>query len=149
VIQVDVTGPAVPRFPRRQIAAFVRATLRALGPSVPQSRAVGSVSIALVDDRQMRALNSSFRHVRRTTDVLTFPAGAADAEPGGLRPLGDIAVSLEQARRQASSEGHSLRTEIRYLLLHGILHALGYDHETDRGQMNRLELAIRPRVGLR
>jgi probable rRNA maturation factor len=86
----------------------------------------------------MRRLNRQYRGKNKTTDVLTFP---------GERP--DIVISLEQARRQALAEGHSLATEVRYLILHGVLHALGYDHETDGGEMNALELRVRGRVGLR
>ena len=89
----------------------------------------------------MRDLNRKFRRKNKTTDVLTFPGD----DP---THLGDIVVSLDQARRQAADEKHSLAIEVRYLVLHGILHALGYDHETDDGEMNTLELKLRARVGL-
>lgn len=132
---VEVTGSAVPRFSRREIAAFARKVLRHLG------RDVREVSIAFVDDAAMTALNRRFRHKNKTTDVLTFPGDDAF--------LGDIVISVDQARRQAADEKHSLANEVRYLILHGILHALGYDHETDQGEMNALELDARSRVGLR
>ena len=64
------------------------------------------------------------------------------------RPLGDIVISVDQARRQAADEKHSTAVEVRYLILHGILHALGYDHETDEGEMNALEVEARELVGL-
>ncbi len=97
----------------------------------------------------MRTLNRKFRKKNKTTDVLTFPADESDADPQAKgRPLGDIVISIDQARRQAADQRHSLATEARYLILHGILHALGYDHETDRGEMNALELEVRSAVGL-
>ena len=142
---VAISGAAVPRFSRRQIAAFVRKVLLILRVG----SAIGEVSIALVDDGAMRALNRRFRRKNKTTDVLTFPADASDADPrAARRPLGDIVISLDQARRQAAEQRHSLATEVRYLILHGILHALGYDHETDDGEMNALEVEVREKVGL-
>ena len=131
---VEVTGGAVPRLPRREIAAFVRRILKHL------KRDVQEVSIAFVDDAAMTSLNRKFRRKNKTTDVLTFP--------GDGPFLGDIVISLDQARRQAADEKHSLATEVRYLILHGILHALGHDHETDDGEMNALEVQVRPMVGL-
>jgi len=124
---IDVSGAAVPRFSRRDIAAFAQRVMRA-------ARAKGDLSIAFVDDAAMRALNKRFRRKDRTTDVLTFEW--------------EIVISLEQAKRQAADEGHSLATEVRYLITHGVLHAMGYDHETDDGEMNALELKVRARVGL-
>lgn len=144
--QVDITGPAIPRLSRREIGDFVGQVLRALR-SKRIARGAGEVSIAFVSDETMQSLNRSFRRKNRTTDVLTFPADPADY-PGGPLPLGDIVISVDQARRQARLEHHSLAMEIRYLILHGILHALGYDHETDQGEMNALELETRQRVGL-
>jgi probable rRNA maturation factor len=129
---VDVSGPAVPRLSRAAISLFVRDVLRAA-----RARGIAEVSIALVSDSAMRRLNKKYRGRDKTTDVLTFP---------GDRP--DIVISLDQARRQAVDEKHSLATELRYLILHGLLHALGYDHETDDGEMNALELKVRRRVGL-
>jgi probable rRNA maturation factor len=129
---VDVSGPAVPRLSRASIAAFVERVLRAA-----RAKGIEEVSIAFVSDSAMRRLNRQYRHRDKTTDVLTFP---------GESP--DIVISLDQARRQAIVEKHSLATEVRYLILHGVLHALGYDHETDRGEMNALELRVRRIVGL-
>src|SRR5258708_39799260 len=97
----------------------------------------------------MRELNKRFRRKNRTTDVLTFPADESYAEPKSKgRPLGDIVISVDQARRQAAEERHSLATEVRYLIVHGILHSLGFDHETDNGEMNALEMEVRAVVGL-
>ena len=142
---VEVTGAAVPRFSRREIAEFVRRVLIAL--RVDDN--IHEVSIAIVDDEAMRNLNRKFRKKNKTTDVLTFPADESDADPNAKgRPLGDIVISIDQARRQATEQKHSLATEVRYLILHGILHALGYDHETDNGEMNALEIEVRAKVGL-
>ena len=142
---VEVTGPAVPRFSRREIAEFIRRVLIALRVDDD----IHEVSIAIVDDNAMRNLNRQFRKKNKTTDVLTFPADDSDADPNAKgRPLGDIVISIDQARRQATDQKHSLATEVRYLILHGVLHALGYDHETDDGEMNALELKVRAKVGL-
>lgn len=149
MINVEVTGGAVPRFSRREMAEFTRTVLLLLGNMERLAHAIDEVSIALVDDEAMTNLNRQFRHKNKTTDVLTFPADDTYAEPERHgRPLGDIVISLDQAKRQALTEKHSLATEIRYLILHGILHALGYDHETDTGAMNALEIDLRSRVGL-
>jgi probable rRNA maturation factor len=131
-VNVDVSGPAVPRLSRASLAAFVRDVLRAA-----RARGIEEVSIAFVSDAAMKRLNRQYRGKNKTTDVLTFP---------GDRP--DVVISLDQARRQAADEKHSLATEVRYLVLHGLLHALGYDHETDEGEMNALEMKVRGRVGL-
>lgn len=146
-IEVDVTGLAVPRFSRTAIAEFVRQCLRAAARYDARAREISGASVHITDDGEMTALNARYRRKRRTTDVLTFPA--AEHFPGdGGAPLGDIVISVEQARRQAAGERHGLPTEIRFLLLHGVLHALGYDHEADDGEMNALELKLRRRVGL-
>lgn len=142
---IEVTGPAVPRFSRREIAQFARRVLLAL----EVDDEITEASIALVDDDTMASLNRKFRRKNKTTDVLTFPADDSYADPSAKgRPLGDIVISLDQAKRQAIDERHSLATELRYLIVHGVLHALGYDHETDNGEMNELELRVRGAVGL-
>ena len=138
---VEVTGSAVPRFTRREIAEFTRTVLLTLEKIDRLERRIGEVSIAFVDDEAMTGLNRKFRRKNKTTDVLTFA--------GDDTFLGDIVISIDQARRQSVDEKHSLATEVRYLILHGILHALGYDHETDQGEMNSLELEVRSLVGLR
>jgi probable rRNA maturation factor len=98
----------------------------------------------------MRTLNRRYRAVDQTTDVLSFPALR---ERGcGPRPesrvLGDVAISLDAAARQARQYGHSVSVEVRILALHGLLHLLGYDHEADRGTMARVEEKLRRRAGL-
>jgi probable rRNA maturation factor len=150
VTNVEVTGEAVPRFSRREIAAYTRTVLLMLEKLDRIPVEISEVSIALVDDTTMTGLNRKFRRKAKTTDVLTFPADDSYNDPSqkGVRPLGDIVISVDQARRQAAEERHSTATEIRYLILHGILHALGYDHETDQGEMNALEVEVREAVGL-
>ena len=103
-------------------------------------------TIAFVSDRQMKDLNKRFRNINRATDVLSFPAEEAGAMAGAN--LGDIAVSLERATTQAEENGLTLEVEIAQLILHGLLHLCGYDHETDQGQMNRLELQLRRKLGI-
>lgn len=146
---VEVTGPAIPRLTRREIAAFIRRVLLELDRMGHLGKEIAEASIAFVDDEEMTRLNRTFRRKKRTTDVLTFPADETYGDPRSTAvPLGDIVISVEQARRQAAEEGHSLANEVRYLILHGVLHALGWDHETDRGEMHALELELRDRVGL-
>jgi probable rRNA maturation factor len=144
-LNVEVSGAAIPHFSRREMGAFTRRVLLAL----QKAGGISDVSIAFVDDDSMQQLNKRYRRRNRTTDVLTFPADDSYADPRAQkRPLGDIVISVDQARRQAADEKHSLATEVRYLILHGVLHALGYDHETDNGEMNALELKVREKVGL-
>jgi len=121
------------------VAPWTRRTsdmLRVIGKSD------ASVTIAFVSDRRIRELNKQFRSIDKATDVLSFPA---DDEPGNL---GDIAISIETAARQAKENGLSLNGELAQLLLHGLLHLSGYDHETDNGEMNRIELRLRKTLGI-
>lgn len=106
------------------------------------------LTVALVSDREMRALNQRFRGRPTPTDVLSFPAGHPRPRKPGNGYLGDIVIAMATARRQARRLGHALHTELAFLLVHGVLHLLGYDHETDEGQMNRREHALRRRLGL-
>ena len=96
-----------------------------------------TATIAFISDRKSRDLNRTFRGIDRPTDVLSFPSD--DVGPN----LGDVAVSVETARVQAKQNRLTLEQEIAQLILHGLLHLCGYDHETDNGEMNRLELRLR------
>jgi probable rRNA maturation factor len=111
--------------------------LEALGSRQPAEPA-DALGICLVNDEIMRDYNYRFRGFDRSTDVLSFPA---DDEPcvDGSRPLGDILISVPTARRQATEAGHTLQCELKRLLLHGYLHLLGFDHETDEGRMEKRE----------
>ncbi len=96
----------------------------------------------ITDDDELQRLNRDFRKRDYPTDVLSFPSG----EPAG--PLGDIAISADRAAGQARELGHSLDEEIRILMLHGVLHLLGMDHENDTGRMARTERRYRRELGL-
>lgn len=146
---IEVSGPAVPRWSRNEITAYTKKVLATLRRAGQLPEEISDVSIAFVDDAAMKKLNRQYRGRNKTTDVLTFPADESYADPEATgAPLGDIVISLEQAKRQAAEQRHSLAVEVRYLILHGVLHALGHDHEADAGEMNALEMKMRPRVGL-
>ena len=102
-------------------------------------------TVAFVSDRKMTELNRMFRSKNSTTDVLSFPNEPDEFEEAENN-LGDIVISLEQAARQAAENNLSLELEIKQLILHGILHLCDYDHETDKGEMNRLELKLRDKL---
>jgi len=100
--------------------------------------------VLLTTDAAIRKLNRQFRGKDKATDVLSFPAEGLGAE--GI--AGDVAISVTTARSQAAEQGHSLSTEIKVLILHGLLHLAGYDHEADDGKMARRERLLRGRLGL-
>jgi len=104
-----------------------------------------SFAVALVSDRQIAALNRRYRNRPGATDVLSFPLERR-RETNGY--LGDVAISVQTARRNARRYRHSPGEEIKLLILHGVLHLLGYDHESDHGRMNRREHALRRQLGL-
>ena len=128
--------PRVRRVAAAPLAAFVR-RLAAAAPATDASE----VTILLAGDVEVRRLNARFREKDAATDVLSFPAENG-ALPDGSRPLGEIAISVPQAERQAAAAGHSLARELRVLVLHGYLHLLGYDHEVDDGTMMRLQARL-------
>jgi probable rRNA maturation factor len=105
------------------------------GLSIPEEEEERSLGVRFSGDREMRRVNRGFRGKDKTTDVLSFPGD------GGH--LGDILISVPTARRQAEAAGHPVERELKVLLLHGILHCMGYDHETDDGTMERLEKKLR------
>jgi len=108
----------------------------------------GDVVVALVGDRKMRSLNRRFRGVDRVTDVLAFPADREVPAVGARRCLGDIVIATGRAARQARRAGLTETQERRRLVLHGLLHLLGYDHERDDGRMTQMERRLRRRGGL-
>ena len=116
---------------------FAAKALAALGNSE------SSATIAFVSDKRIRELNRQFRGLDKATDVLSFPAGGPDESN-----LGDIAISADTAATQARENGLSFDDEIAQLILHGLLHLSGYDHETDNGEMNRLELRLRRKLDI-
>lgn len=100
-----------------------------------------SFTARLTSDRELRRLNRTYRGKDAPTDVLSFPG---EEGPEG-RHLGDVVIAVPVARRQAEAAGHPAARELRVLLLHGVLHCLGHDHESDDGEMERLEEALRAR----
>jgi probable rRNA maturation factor len=104
----------------------------------------GQVTVLLTSDSAMRDLNRRFRGKNKPTDVLSFPS----ADLVQNQEKGDLAISVETARRQATEQGHALTCELKVLILHGVLHLAGHDHETDTGEMQRRERSLRSRLGL-
>jgi len=155
------------RIPRRQLEDFVARARQALRLSP------GSLTIALVTNTEIARWNRAYRHKDGPTDILSFPADAADkssrspARPSTSRGsmakspqnpdiahfkmpvyLGDIAIAPAVASRNAHRFGRTFSQEMCILILHGMLHLMGYDHETDTGQMERRERCLRQRLGL-
>lgn len=107
------------------------------------------ISISFISDSRIKELNNTFRNKNYPTDVLSFPYETDQFYSFGTENiLGDIVISLETAQRQAAENSLSLETEIKQLILHGILHLCGYDHEKDEGEMNELELKLREQLGI-
>jgi probable rRNA maturation factor len=121
-----------------------RTLARFLAQAQAAVRLRGHVSVLLTTDAAIRVLNRRFRGKNKATDVLSFPAEG----PGSEEIAGDLAISVTTALGQAREQGHSLSTEIKVLMLHGLLHLAGYDHEADNGKMARRELLLRARLGL-
>ena len=121
----------------RTLARFLAAAQAAV-------RLKGQVTVLLTTDAAIARLNKQFRGKNKATDVLSFPAAGLGAE--GM--AGDLAISVTTALGQAVEQGHSLSTEIKVLVLHGLLHLAGYDHEADEGQMARRERVLRAKLKL-
>ena len=146
------------------LKSFVRRVRRALGLQKLDA------TICFVSDAEIARMNEAFRKKKGPTDVLSFPSterhrpvrlrrsiarakrvptsSKRSAHASATTHLGDIAISPATARRNAKRGGHPLQNELQILILHGMLHLLGYDHETDKGQMNRIEQRLRRKFGL-
>lgn len=122
---------------RRELSQFLSCAAEAV-------QVAGEVSVLLTGDAHIRALNRQFRGKDKATDVLSFPA----ASPFSGGHAGDLAISLETALRQAAELGHTLQIEVKVLLLHGLLHLAGFDHEMDSGEMARREARLRKQLAL-
>ena len=156
---------------QRRVRVAVPPLERFLQRAKTEAGAAGSdVTVCFVTDSEMARMNKAFRSKSGSTDVLSFPSEGLpkkgkrpaprigvkltrnasvrkdDAEAG--RFLGDIAIAPETARRYAQKNGRTVRNELRVLILHGVLHLMGYDHETDNGEMERVEERLRARLGL-
>lgn len=134
-----ITFRRVPDELRRTVERFARR----LEAEVTRGRRFDCL---ITSDAELRRLNRQFRGKDSATDVLSFPVGPPLPNGGSL--LGDLAISLPRARSQAREFGHGTEQEIQILMLHGVLHLLGMDHETDRGRMARAEKRWRARFGL-
>jgi probable rRNA maturation factor len=121
-----------------------RALARFLALAQKAVRLKGQVTVLLTTDAAIRRLNKQFRGKNKATDVLSFPASGRGAEA----IAGDLAISVTTALGQAVEQGHSLSTEIKVLILHGLLHLAGFDHEVDDGAMARRERLLRANLGL-
>jgi probable rRNA maturation factor len=132
------TLPAASAIGKRELSRFLAGAKEALGLA-------GECSVLLTGDERLRALNLQFRGLNKPTDVLSFPA-LPEAAQGGHG--GDLAISLETASVQAADYGHTLHMEVKVLILHGLLHLAGYDHERDQGQMRRRESLLRKQFAL-
>jgi probable rRNA maturation factor len=132
----------VPRsaLPKRELSRFLMDACERVGLA-------GEVTVLVTTDERMQELNRTFRRKNKPTDVLSFPAGPA-AFAGQEVSGGDLAISVDTARRQAESLGHALLVEVEILVLHGLLHLAGMDHEQDTGQMGRREAKLRREFGL-
>jgi len=139
------------RLARRPLESFLRRVKNELGLDE------ASLTVCLVSDAEIARMNEKFRKKKGSTDVLSFPTvarrrpvrlrrGSRPVKPGEY--LGDIAISPSTARRYAKKNGRTLSSELRVLILHGVLHLLGYDHETDHDQMDKIEQKLRKRFGL-
>jgi len=130
------------RIDRKRWEEFARQAMQKVGKEYE------GVTIAFVSNRKIRELNKRFRKLDKTTDVLSFPTdNDNDRFSDSSNPmLGEIAIAVERAAEQASENGLEFDQEIAQLILHGLLHLCGYDHETDNGEMNRLELQLRRKL---
>jgi probable rRNA maturation factor len=137
MITIEPTAGLESKLSRSGLTSFLNRARVAIG--LP-----GEVEVLLSDDRTLRRLNRSFRGKNKSTDVLSFPTPVEIAH----LHAGDLAISLETAAVQAASHGHSLRDEVRILLLHGLLHLSGLDHETDNGEMATREAILRRELRL-
>lgn len=150
-LRVEVLAPAGrPPLSAARCRRILEAAARHAPPPPPRrgDPRPPSVTVLFAGPAAMRSLNARFRGRRRSADVLSFPArpdARSDATPEGPH-LGDLAIGVAAARRQARDHGHALGREIAILLLHGYLHLVGYDHETDGGRMERLEARLRRRL---
>jgi len=130
--------------PRNLRLPSTRTLARFLASAQTAVRLKGQVNALFTTDVAIRRLNHQFRAKKKATDVLSFPAEGVGAE----EMAGDLAISVPTALRQAMGQGHSLSTEVKVLMLHGLLHLSGLDHETDNGQMARRERLLRAKLNL-
>jgi probable rRNA maturation factor len=134
--------------PRAERLPTLRTLARFLAKAQAEVGLRGQVTVLLATDKTIRDLNHRFRGKNKTTDVLSFPATPIQNANPMERVAGDIAISVPTARLQGAGFGHTLGMELQVLMLHGLLHLAGYDHESDTGRMHRGERTLRKRLGL-
>ncbi len=125
------------RYPEASVRRLRPWLARVLDEVAPDAASLG---VRFAGDRELRRANREYRGKDYATDVLSFPGDEGDGH------LGDVLISVPRAREQAERAGHSTEREVEILLLHGVLHCAGYDHETDDGEMERLERRLRKRL---
>jgi probable rRNA maturation factor len=143
-VAIDVVNrQRLARIDRRRFERLASETLAAV------DRANASLTVAFVRDVTIRSLNHKYRGKDSATDVLSFPLidqQSDDSLAGESERLGDVVISTDTALTQAREAGHSIQREMSELVIHGVLHLCGYDHEADKGEMNRLELSLRRKL---
>jgi probable rRNA maturation factor len=127
----DAVADPLPLLRRAAGAALAQARRTRRSRSSASPSAAPSVAVALIDDRAMRKLNHTYRGKDKPTNVLSFPAGEAPEEKGKTRPLGDVAIALGTVKREAKAQGKTVGDHLTHLMVHAVLHLLGYDHESD------------------
>jgi probable rRNA maturation factor len=130
------------RINRKQWQEFTQQALQAIGKSS------SAATVVFVGDQTIKKLNRRFRGKNQATDVLSFPVAAEVFENENKESLGEVVISLQRAAEQAKHNRFGFHREVKQLILHGLLHLSGYDHETDSGEMNRLEVKLRHRLGI-
>ena len=149
-IDINIATPSWQTAVRAPAAVARKAALAALGAAA--LRGAVEVSIELTSDARLRHLNAQFRGLDKPTNVLSFPAGlgGSDLPKGMAVPLGDIAIAKGVLVREAKAEGKSVKAHLTHLVVHGVLHLLGYDHESERDAMTmeRLEKKILAGLGI-
>jgi probable rRNA maturation factor len=139
LIEPDASFPRA-ALPKRELSRFLADACERIG-------LVGEVTVLLSTDAHVQELNRTYRRKNKPTDVLSFPAAVSLFE-GAEPTAGDLAISIDTAKRQAEALGHTLKLELQILMLHGLLHLGGFDHEKDTGQMARRESGLRRHYGL-
>ena len=152
LIDPDLDSAPSPKSAAAKLSSSSIPSTRTLARFLAEAQAAirfrGEVTVLLTTDDALRDLNRRFRGKNKPTDVLSFPANPLRGQESQEKNAGDLAISVETARRQAAEHGHSLTVEIKVLILHGLLHLAGFDHETDAGQMHLRERELRASFGL-
>jgi probable rRNA maturation factor len=143
----DVASATLALVPVRQAQA--NSPAKSSATSQHESLRDSQMTVVFVRDKKIRELNRDYRGKDYATDVLSFQARGAQDEAfdwGADDYLGDIVISTDTAMRQANEAAQTVEREVQELVIHGVLHLCGYDHETDNGEMNRLELSLRKKL---